>query len=149
MAEVVDSHPPLTTADIEEVERRIGAVLPADLRDFYLRHNGGHLVPPCFVDDDGVLEVQLVLYMKSGNASSGFEETYEGLVLNTPEFPRGFIPFAVDQGGDYFLFSIRKEDYGSISFNQSEYYDDPERFVIFLAPSLKAFLDGMTDEDGG
>ncbi len=71
--------------------------------------------------------------MQTKNNNINFEETYEDLVLNTKEFPRGFIPFAAEQGVDYFLYSLRPQDQGSIFFNQSDYYDDPSRFLVFLS----------------
>lgn len=141
-----NSFPPLGDTGIRRVERRLGIALPEDLAAFYRAHNGGHLHPDLFVAGEDVFGVQIVLPMLSGNPNIGFEETYEALVRDTPEFPRGMIPFAAEEGGDYFVYSVRAADRGAILFNQSEYVDDPERFLVPLAPTLAAFLDGLTDD---
>ena len=130
---------PLSLKDIEEVEKGLGFSLPGDLRNFYLSHNGGRPNPRFFFKDEDWYGVHQFLAMKD-DGKAGFEETYRILVLLTPEFPRGFIPIAVDEGGDYFLYCIEGGDYGKIFFNQSDYIDDPERFVVFLAENLISFI---------
>ena len=39
--QITNSAPPITEADILDLEQKIGFCLPADIRNFYLKHNGG------------------------------------------------------------------------------------------------------------
>jgi len=39
--QITNSAPPITEADILDLEHKIGFCLPADIRNFYLKHNGG------------------------------------------------------------------------------------------------------------
>jgi hypothetical protein len=47
------------------------------------------------------------------------------------------------------MYSVNPESFGSIMFNQPEYYDDDERYVLFLAPTLRAFIDSLTELPDG
>jgi len=85
--------------------------------------------------------------MRANDKNIGFEETYEDLVFSTPEFPKGFIPFAIDEAGDYFLYNVQPDKFGMIMFNQSDYVDDPERFIIRLCDNLTQFIGSLSDPD--
>jgi hypothetical protein len=136
---------PLSEADIKRVERRLGIHLPKDLKQHYLRHNGGRPRPRFFIKDGEAYGVHYFLAMNTSKTSS-FEHSYEMLVGRTPEFPRGYIPFAYDEGGDYFLYSVKPASFGNIMFNSHEDFGDDDRFVVFLAPTLREFINSLTEE---
>jgi cell wall assembly regulator SMI1 len=138
---------PLSPSDIRAVEEELKITIPGDLREFYLLNNGGRPHPGFFPKGGDWYEVHQFLPMKTSDRNVGFEETYKDLVLGTPEFPKGFIPFAVDEAGDYFLYCIKGDAFGEIMFNQSDYTDDPGRFIIFLAPDLASFVKGLAEPD--
>lgn len=137
--------PPLSELDIMRVERRLGVHLPQDIREHYLLHNGGRPRPRFFVKDGEAYDVDRFLSMNTDDRNSSFEHAYELLVVQTPEFPRGCIPFADDSGGDLFMYSVRPESFGNIMFMSHEDYEDPDRYVVFLAPTLKEFIDSLTE----
>jgi hypothetical protein len=137
---------PLSELDIMRVERRLGVRLPQDIKEHYLMHNGGQPRPRFFVKDGEAYEVRKFLPMNRGDKGSSFENTYVMMVDQTPEFPRGYIPFAYDEGGDYFLYSVKSDSFGNIMFNESEYFGDDDRFVVFLAPTLGEFISSLTVE---
>ncbi len=137
---------PLSVADIMRVERRLGVRLPQDLKEHYLLHNGGRPRPRFFVKDGEAYDVDQFLSMNTGARGSSFERTYVMMVDQTPEFPRGYIPFADDSSGDLFLYSLKPDSFGKIMFNQQEYYGDDDRFVLFLAPTLREFINSLTEE---
>ena len=139
---------PLSVTDIMRVERRLGVRLPQDLKEHYLLHNGGRPRPRFFVKDGEAYDVDQFLSMNTGAGASSFEETYVMMVDQTPEFPRGYIPFADDSSGDFFLYSLKPDSFGNIMFNQQEYYGDDDRFVLFLAPTLREFINSLTEEPG-
>ena len=131
---------PLSEVDIKRVERRLGIHLPKDLKEHYLLHNGGQPRPRSFVKDGEAYDVGHFLAMSTGERGLSFEDAYVMLVDQTPEFPRGYIPFAIDDGGNLFLYSLKPDSFGNIMFNQHEYYGDDDRFVVFLAPTLREFI---------
>jgi cell wall assembly regulator SMI1 len=137
---------PLSEVDIKRVERRLGIRLPQDLKEHYLLHNGGRPRPRFFVKDGEAYDVDKFLSMNTGARGSSFERTYTILVVQTPEFPRGYIPFASDEGGDHFMYSVKPDSFGNIMFNQHEDYGDDDRYVVFLAPTLREFINSLSEE---
>jgi hypothetical protein len=140
---------PLSELDIKRVENRLGIRLPQDLKEHYLLHNGGRPRPRFFVKDGEAYDVDCFYSMNTGAKGSSFERTYVMMVDQTPEFPRGYIPFADTTGAGFFMYSVNPESFGSIMFNQPEYYGDDERYVLFLAPTLRAFIESLTELPDG
>lgn len=141
-----ETAPPLSELDIERVERRLGVRLPQDLKEHYLLHNGGTPRPRFFVKDGEAYDVVCFYSMNTGDKGSSFERTYVMLVDQTPEFPRGFIPFASSSCGDMFIYSVKPESFGSIMFFQHEYFGDDDRYVVFLAPTLRELINSLSEE---
>lgn len=138
--------PPLSELDIKRVESHLGVHLPQDLKEHYLLHNGGRPRPSFLVKDGEAYEVRHFNSMNTGAKGASFERTYVMMMVDqTPEFPRGYIPFARDPGGDMFLYSVRPESFGNIMFISHEDHEDPDRYVVFLAPSLKQFINSLTE----
>lgn len=136
----LNTKPPIASADLATVDEILGFPLPQDLRDHYLQFNGGHPVPSLFPKDDELYSVHEFLPIKHGMRGESFEDTYRSVVIGNELFPRHLIPIASDGGGDYFCYSMKPTDVGTICFFQSDYYDDPERATVFLARNLKSFF---------
>ena len=136
---------PLSELDIERVERRLGVRLPQDLTEHYLLHNGGTPRPRFFVKDGEAYDVVCFYSMNTGDAGPSFEWNYVMMVDQTPEFPRGYIPFANSSGGDMFIYSVNPESFGNIMFNQHECFGDDD-YVVFLAPTLREFINSLSEE---
>lgn len=139
----LNTKPSISSADLDSVDKILGFPLPQDLRDHYLRFNGGHPVPSLFPKDDELYGVNDFLPIKHGMRGESFEDTYRSVVVGNELFPRHLIPFACDGGGDYFCYSMKPTEMGAIYFHQSDYYDDPERALVFLAKDLRTFLDSL------
>ena len=136
---------PLTEAALSQVEARLSAALPSDLKTHYLRFNGGRPMPRFFPVDHEWAGVHSFYRIASDGLNSRFEEAYDS--YNANEYaPKGFIPFAYDEGGWQFLYSLREETLGQIMLCQWDYFDDPERFIVPLAPSLEAFLKALAED---
>lgn len=144
----VDTAPAVSDAELDELEATLGFPLPPDLRQHFLRFNGGRPVPNLFKKGDEYFPVNEFLPVKYGMRGTRFEDTYFDLVQGNDLFPNGLIPIASDAGGDYFCYSINPRNNGAICFYQSDYYDDPARSVVDLADSLESFLGSLvSDED--
>jgi cell wall assembly regulator SMI1 len=146
MVKFENTHRPLSERDLNDVERRIGARLPTDIRKHYLLYNGGCPNPRYFPSGGDLYGIQCFLAMNTLDENIGFEETYRDLVLLNEYFPIGYIPFAADESGDYFLYDIRPGHFGDIAFIQWDYFADESRFVVKLSDSWSKFIESLVDE---
>jgi hypothetical protein len=141
---MVNAGPGVSLADIRKIEARLGLRFPKEFVKLYRKSNGGR--PECRyypIRDDffGVHEfIPIVARTPHGDH---FEKAYNDLVKETEGFPGHLVPFACDSSGDVFCFSVRDQDFGAIFCYVHECFNDPERMVEFMAPSLGVFLSGM------
>lgn len=104
--------PALTVTDLDGVEDSLGLTLPRDVREHYLRWNGGTPRATCWVvDDEVVVDVAAFLPVRYGDGTryGTLEDTYaahvaEGLL------PVGLVPFASDWGGAAVCLDVATED---------------------------------------
>lgn len=129
--------PAITADDLQQAEFSMGVVLPKDLKEFYLKNNGGRSTRNLFELNGNDYKVNEFLTIKYGPDT--IEETYKDIFVENAEMPNQLVPFASDAGGDYFCFDTAKESYGRIVFFESEYYDNLSRAVIELASSFSEF----------
>ncbi|MGC5808096.1 SMI1/KNR4 family protein [Ralstonia pseudosolanacearum] len=142
----MDRKPNVEKVDLDVLESRFGFSFPDDLREFYLRGNGGRPMPNLFPKEGEYFSVHEFLPIKHGMRGALFEDTYADLISEGGFFPKMAIPFAIDAGGDYFYYSLEPGKFGEICFYQSDYVNDPSRAIVHLAPSLREFLDGLVVE---
>lgn len=135
----------LDEEDLDAVESRLRVKLPHDLRSLYKERNGGRLNLNCFPLGDELYEIWNVIPMGTREALGDLERSYKTLVESTEAFPKHVIPFAVDPGGDYYVYSLREDTFGSIYSVQSDYWDDPQRYMVLLAPTLAAFFAALIE----
>lgn len=74
-----------------------------------------------------------------------------GLLREDDAIPDWLIPFADEDGGNLFCFSVRASDFGSIYYydHEFEYGENPEEYVTYLAESITVFINSMIEEDDG
>ncbi len=144
--EFVETEQPITEAELDDVERTFHFTFPMQVRSHYLRYNGGSPTNYLFKKDDTVFVVHEFLPVKYGKHL--FETSFRNLKVEAEILPKHLVPFALDPGGDYYCFSVRDKDAGSIWIYRGEYSDEPERAVQFIAKSLNEFVESMVaDED--
>lgn len=144
---IINLAPPITEMDLAEIENRLGLVLPEDLRQHYLRFNGGHPLQNLFPKAGEYFSISEFLPIKYGTRGARLEDAYVDIVQGNDQFPSDLIPIANDAGGDFFCYCLAPDNLGAISFYQSDYYDDPSRAVVHLAKDLKGFLNSLVAED--
>lgn len=139
---------PVTATELNEVEKLLGFTFPDEFRQHYLEQNGGGPERCLFVKDDTIYVVNEFLPIKYGKSRNLFEDVFHDLKVEREILPAYLIPFADDPGGDFYCFSIRKQDRGSIWIFRGDYFDDPQRSHVFLCRSLCEFVEAMmVDED--
>ncbi|MBD8576536.1 SMI1/KNR4 family protein [Pseudomonas syringae] len=126
---LIESAASLSKADIHSFEQRLEGRLPEAFRDFYLAINGGYI-------DDALNGNDLLLAgfvpIKYGRVP--MEQAYSELVEDVPALV-GKIPFAFDEGGNYFLLSLGDADHGTIGLwimDTGQYHEVAHDFPAFL-----------------
>ena len=132
--------------DLAEVERTFGFTFPIEFRAHYVAINGGLPKRHHFENNGTVYVVQSILPIKYGRDGGLFEDVNRDLRIEEQILPEHLVAFADDPGGDFYCFSVRAQDAGSIWIYRGEYSDEPERAIQFLASSLRAFLAGLSEE---
>lgn len=136
---------PISKNDIISVETEFKFKFPVDFINHYLEYNGGCPKKNLFRKFDEIYDVSQFLSIKYGECT--IEDFVKLTKVQDTTFPSHLIPFAIDSGGDNYCFSIRKVEYGAIYIFQHEFHDDPKRAIIFLATSLKEFIENMIEDE--
>ncbi|MFJ1431821.1 SMI1/KNR4 family protein [Capnocytophaga canimorsus] len=131
----------LTSADIDDFERKIGLKLPQDFKEHYLKFNGGY---PSFEYVKGLRNIFTI---------NGFDSIKYGalpiekLIDDFRESGVDFnnkIPFANDNGDNIFLISLDDSDYGKIYIIEAEFLEDKN--YILVSESFTDFLNSFFNE---
>jgi len=102
----------LSLEDIGDIQQQLDLVLPEELVNHYLIHNGGIPSNSFWILEDGCsLWVKKFLPIKF---PVGTERTLEDsylLMVAKNVMPNGLMPFAIDHGGNYFCIDTSGEVY--------------------------------------
>jgi hypothetical protein len=73
------------------------------------------------------------------------ELTYKNLVIEEKYLPKEILPFAIDDGGNFFCISLRNSDYNYIYHCNNDHYNinDNEEHLTLLADTFKKFIDKL------
>lgn len=141
--EITDAEPGLTDAELDEVEAEIGESLPQSLREHYAERNGGQLLNCAFTVPDGqTVEVHELLEMRP-TGSGEFEEAFKQARVDPGTLPGAFVPFAIDPGGALFCIGHTADTSGQVFYFQPEDAEEGENAMVYLAASLRDFIEGM------
>ena len=127
--------------DLDEAEACLGVILPHDLRQHFLKYNGGWPASSCFPFHGEHFEVKQFYSIKHGLLT--LERMYDP---SGAETPAGLIPFACDSAGNEYCYSVVNPTMHSICIVDHEDYQDPDQGVTILAPSLQAFLEAFVPD---
>jgi cell wall assembly regulator SMI1 len=137
--ELIESQKSLTLEEIQGFEKKFNVKLPKEFISLYLKYNGGI---PTHEYYNGYA---LIYYMpiKYGKETNSID--YKMISLKEAELlPDGFLPFAYDSGGWYFALDLNETNYGAVYVIRNDMADD---YPVFVAPSFKELLEGLTLED--
>ncbi|GIJ96078.1 hypothetical protein CAPN001_06470 [Capnocytophaga stomatis] len=135
---------PASIEDISKLQQHFDIKLPKELINHYLKYNGGYPEKRYFQKDDDFYRIDS--FYPITNEGASLFHALECMPFDDLEwFPNYLIPFASTAGGDDFCISIRKEDYGSIWLFLTDYADDWNKAMIFLASSFDNFIHSLQD----
>src|SRR4051812_14003816 len=110
--QISDSFPKVGKRRLQKFERDTGIKLPADYRDFLLKHNGGQPLHSRFeipeLREDALLDF---FYAIDGSQAVNLEDQ---LAEWKDEMPPGFLPIAHDPGGAIIVMSTEGEHAGHV-----------------------------------
>lgn len=136
-------HGPIDRARLEAFEARLGAVLPADYRQFLVTHNGGEFLPEEIVlpgQAEPFASTNPMFGLHDGPLS--LEEIYENV---ESEIPGDVLAFGEDAGGNLLCIGIRGNHRGKVYFwdqNESSPGEDEPGWsgMTLLAESFDEFV---------
>lgn len=148
--EMTNSSIKITESDVYEAEKLLNKSLPIELKNFYLKNNGGRVEGNRYVysdDQDKEYDVQTFFPIKyKRTEGDGLLEEQTLFYCNEKRLiPDNYIVFAMDGGGFPFCCDIQS---GHIYFGNIENYDgDPEEIMEFICETLEDFINNMKTEE--
>ena len=147
--QILESHGKAKKEDLDRIEQKFHVKIPAEVREHCLAYNGGYPEKPVFTDKNGdEYSVDLFIPVRDGRKRP-MEETLRLLRADDGFIPDWLIPFAEEDGGNLFCFSVRESDFGAIYYynHEFEYGEDPEEHLTCLAESITVFINSMTEDE--
>lgn len=141
---ILHTHGKATAEDLSRIEQKFRMKIPAAVREHYLNYDGGYPESSIFTDKNGnTYNVGWFIPISSGKKWS-VEETL-ALLREDEAIPDWLIPFADEDGGNLFCFSVREADCGAIYYydHEFEYGENPEEHVTYLAESITTFINSL------
>lgn len=128
--------------DLRNLELTYSFRFPEDVKQFYLKYNGGQLEKCFYVLPDDTFVFQSFYSVKTGRSTLN-----EKMRLNYTDdwWPKELIPFGYDGGGNSFCFHAGN---GQIYYVYEDDFDDDGKVLIkYLARDFISFINNM-DEEG-
>lgn len=139
----------LTEDDLKQFETMFNVCMPEKIKNHYLKFNGGYPEKTVFFSKESN-EKYIVNYFFSIGVNEGMtiEKTYP-LLRDRRIFPMWLVPFADEDGGNLFAYSLRKGEEGAIYYydHEFEFGENPEDHVVYLSKDIDDFLNSLEFED--
>jgi hypothetical protein len=139
----------LVEPNLKEVEEQLGITFTDEFKEHYLKYNGGYPLKSFLLwPDDGAKTRINHFFSIKYDGFSRLETAYENLFITEQILPEGFLPFAVDDGGDYFCISTLPQYFNQVFFFDMHHYD-PDRidgYITFISASFREFIENLVDE---
>jgi len=137
--------PSVSMEELDASIERLNIKLPQSFKEHYVTFNGGYTFRRFFMwPDESRTRIDhffLILHKKF----TSLEEAYEDLFVSENILPKGFLPFAVDDGANFFCLCLLPEDYNSV-FYAAMYNYNPENssdYLTKISPSFEDFIDEL------
>ncbi|GEA29393.1 SMI1/KNR4 family protein [Clostridium diolis] len=138
--EILDTEKAILEEDIKYIESKYKFSIPENIKKHYLRYNGGHLKKSMYTTSEGdEFVVSWFIPIKSDKKSSELDAILADLRVDKI-IPDWLIPFADEAGGDFYCYSLRKNELGAIYYWSHEFDD-----VVYITKSLEEFLNNMVE----
>lgn len=140
-----NSQRPITSDELLAFEKKIGAVLPDDYKEFLLTYNGGKATPRRYETLDGVVESSIMMFLpladiEGPNLSLNHQTYNQGHMI-----PKNLLPIGEDPTGCQICMSIAGADVGTVyhwSYDwEGEVFRASYKYMRKIAGSFREFLE--------
>lgn len=154
MPELSDCSVQLTKEDIKDFEVELNVKIPASMKNYYLKSNGGMPSPYCFQPQDEDLDwVEIKAFFPIKERTDAFE-TIEAIakdIWSKNLMPCNLLPFAMDSGGNYYALNLKNK---KIYYYLTDEWDENasreynfETNTRYIAQSFNYFINHFIEED--
>lgn len=146
MANMQESHEPLTIEQIEAFELKHGVKFPRLYKKFLQESNGGYPLPNMFKISDKQGEGVLNTFFGIGDMYSNLEDYLD---IYEDRLPTAFLPIGNDPSGNVICLGTKEPYYETIYFwDHEEEPEDSEDMsnMYFLANNIYEFLDKLYED---
>ena len=150
---VSDNWPSITKRDIEDLELKLKIEIPQSMKLFYLKNNGGIPSNNLFIPQNkklDVVEINLFLPIKYDDCNTKSISTNTIDCWEHKTLPLGFVPFAIDSGGNFYSINVSNkkiyyclmDQWDNKKTNEMNYKHN----IVQVAQSFKYFVDNLFSE---
>jgi hypothetical protein len=145
---IMNAHPSVSAAEIEQLARAHGISLPAEYLEFLVTSNGGKPVPSDFSFEarGELVEATVHYFLAIRDGTNGLAFYWENM---RGRMPAELVPIASDPGGNLICLGVSGEVRGKVYFwdHELESDDEPPGWDNFslIAGSFTEFLAGLQD----
>ncbi|MDN7489332.1 SMI1/KNR4 family protein [Burkholderia sp. AU31652] len=145
--------PAIDRSGIEKLESDLGVQLPEAMKGHYLKFNGGMPVLDWFPMEDDWEPIWIHEFLPIGtqDASKPNVQSIYARVAGQGGYPRTFVPFATDPGGNLFCIDT---DSGAVHYWLTDTYDEMltdlenrQKADRRLTDSFDQFISSLVSED--
>ncbi|WP_336616968.1 SMI1/KNR4 family protein [Bacteroides acidifaciens] len=154
MPELSDCSVQLTKEDIKDFEVELNVKIPASMKNYYLKFNGGMPSPYCFQPQDEDLDwVEIKAFFPIKKRTDAFEkiEAIAKDIWSKNLMPCNLLPFAMDSGGNYYALNLKNK---KIYYYLTDEWDENvsreynfETNTRYIAQSFNYFINHFIEED--
>jgi len=138
----LETSDPIQLEDLIVIEKELKIKFPDKFKEHYLKYNGGYPEKRFFVWEKNVTTRINTFFTIKHEDLGSLESTYKDLVILEKYLPEGIVPFACDDGGNFFCISLRNRDYDHVYYCDNNHYNviDNEEYLTLLTNSFNDFL---------
>lgn len=154
MPELSDCSASLTKEDIKNFEVELNVKIPAGMKNFYLKFNGGMPSPYCYQPQDEDLDrVEINAFFPIKERTNAFEtiEVIAKDMWSRNLMPSNLLPFAMDSGGNYYALNLKNK---KIYYYLTDEWDENasreynfETNTRYIAQSFNYFINHFIEEE--
>ena len=140
--------------DIKNFEVELNVKIPAGMKNFYLKFNGGMPSPYCFQPQDEDLDwVEINAFFPIKERTNAFEtiEVIAKDMWSRNLMPSNLLPFAMDSGGNYYALNLKNK---KIYYYLTDEWDENasreynfETNTRYIAQSFNYFINHFIEEE--
>lgn len=137
----------LTDEDLNKVEKELNIKFPPPLYEFYKKINGGYPRKNCWKTENTIYIIGQILPIKYALSTSEvrLEDSYK-ILSKKNMLPEGFIPFAIDLGGNFFCINSKNEKIYWLD-HEHTIQDGPDGQGILISENIKSFIKNLIYEE--